>query len=79
MVGQCQDGVDGLIGSAFDEAAGVDQDHLGILGGIAHHPAGIGQPGGHNFGIHLVAGTAQALNVDVRHLFSPLIRGAAHI
>ena len=63
--GHFEDRVDRLLLGAFDERAGVDDDHVGVFGAASEFGAGAGQQAHHDFAIDEVLGAAQA---DEAHL-----------
>ncbi len=58
-VGGRQQGVDRVLLGLFDEAAGVDDDHIGMFVGVDKLPPRAGEPPGQLLGVDLVAGAAQ--------------------
>ena len=63
--GHFEDRVDRLLLGAFDERAGVDDDHVGVFGAASEFGAGAGEQAHHDFAVDKVFGAAQA---DEAHL-----------
>ena len=63
--GHFEDGVDRFLLRAFDERAGVDDDHVGVFGAAGEFGSGAGEQAHHDFAVDQVLGAAQA---DEAHL-----------
>ena len=63
--GHLEDCVDRLLLGAFDERAGIDDDHVRVFSAAGEFGAGAGEQAHHNFAVDQVFGAAQA---DEAHL-----------
>ena len=63
--GHLEDGVDGLLLGGVDEAAGVDDEDLGVLGAGSELAAGAVKQAHHDFGVDQVLGAAEGDEADL--------------
>ena len=70
MLCHAENFVDGLLPGGEDEGARVDDDDVGVLRFGCDLKAPLGQDGGHDLGIHLILGAAEAddMNAAGGHL-----------
>ncbi len=68
--GHLEDGIDRFLLGAFDERAGVDDDHVGVFGAAGEFGAGAGEQAHHDFAVDEVFGAAQA---DEAHLLRAFV------
>ena len=56
--------VEGFRFGGCDEAAGIDDDDIGIIGVLCYTEAGLGDEGEHPFAVHHIFGTAEGDEAD---------------
>ena len=64
VLGHFENGVDGFLLGRIDEAAGVDDEHVGLIGMRRELVPARGELAHHDFAVDQILGTAQADKTD---------------